>query len=37
LYALSLDGTQLWALDAMTGQPIATLSVPAATSITRVR
>lgn len=37
LYALSLDGTQLWGLDAMTGQPIATLSVPAATSITRVR
>jgi DNA-binding beta-propeller fold protein YncE len=37
LYALSLDGTQLWALDAMTGQPLATLSVPSATSIARVR
>jgi WD40 repeat protein len=37
LYALSLDGTQLWGLDAMTGQPIANLSVPAATSIARVR
>jgi WD40 repeat protein len=37
LYALSLDGTQVWALDAMSGQPLATLSVPAATSIARVR
>jgi hypothetical protein len=37
LYALSLDGTKVWALDAMSGQPLATLSVPAATSIARVR
>jgi len=37
LYALSLDGTKVWALDAMTGQPLAALSVPAATSIARVR
>src|SRR5439155_1283910 len=27
LYARSLDGTKLWALDAMSGQPIATLAV----------
>lgn len=37
LYALSLDGTKVWALDAMTGQPLATLSVAVATSIARVR
>lgn len=37
LYALSLDGTRVWALDAMSGQPLATLSVPSATSIARVR
>jgi hypothetical protein len=37
LYALSLDGTTVWALDAMSGQPLATLSVPSATSIARVR
>jgi WD40 repeat protein len=37
LYALSVDGTTLWALDAMSGQPLATLSVPATTSIARVR
>ena len=37
LYALSLDGTKLWALDAMSGQPLATLTVAAATSIARVR
>ncbi len=36
LYALSLDGTQFWALDAMSGQPLAAVSVPAATSIARV-
>jgi DNA-binding beta-propeller fold protein YncE len=37
LYALSLDGTKVWALDAMNGQPLATLSVTTATSIARVR
>jgi hypothetical protein len=37
LYALSLDGSTLWALDAMSGQPLATLKVPAAASIARVR
>lgn len=37
LYALSLDGTTLWALDAMSGQPLATIAVSAATSIARVR
>jgi len=37
LYALSVDGTTLWALDAMTGQPLATLRVPFASSIERVR
>jgi len=37
LYALSLDGTKVWALDAMSGQPLATLSVTTATSIARVR
>ena len=37
LYALSLDGTKVWALDAMSGQPLATISVPLATSIARVR
>lgn len=37
LYALSLDGTTLWALDAMSGQPLSTLAVAAATSIARVR
>lgn len=37
LYALSLDGTTLWALDAMSGQPIVTLAVPVATAIARVR
>jgi len=37
LYALSVDGTTLWALDAMTGQPLATLSMPVANSISRVR
>ena len=37
LYALSLDGTTVWALDAMSGQPLATLAVPLASSIARVR
>jgi hypothetical protein len=37
LYALSRDGTTVWALDAMSGQPLATLSVPVAGSIARVR
>jgi len=37
LYALSLDGAKLWVLDAMSGQPLATLAVPVATSIARVR
>jgi DNA-binding beta-propeller fold protein YncE len=37
LYALSQGGTTLWALDAMSGQPLATSTVPAATSIARVR
>src|SRR5712691_3907062 len=37
LYALSMDGTKVWALDAMSGQPFATISVPLATSIARVR
>lgn len=37
LYGLSADGTKVWALDAMTGQPLATLSIPAAASIARVR
>jgi DNA-binding beta-propeller fold protein YncE len=37
LYALSMDGTKVWALDAMSGQPLATISVPLATSIARVR
>jgi hypothetical protein len=37
LYALSLDGTKVWLLDAMSGQPLATISVPVATSIARVR
>jgi len=37
LYALSLDGTKVWALDAMSGQPLATISTPVATSIARVR
>jgi DNA-binding beta-propeller fold protein YncE len=36
LYALSLDGTKVWSLDAMSGQPFATISVGAATSIARV-
>ena len=36
LYALSLDGTKVWALDAMTGQPLATFTVATATSIARV-
>ncbi len=36
LYALSADGTTVWALDAMSGQPLATLAVPVATSIARV-
>jgi DNA-binding beta-propeller fold protein YncE len=37
LYALSLDGMTVWALDAMSGQPLATIAAPAATSIARVR
>jgi DNA-binding beta-propeller fold protein YncE len=37
LYALSLDGTTLWALDAMSGQPLGRLAVPAPVSIARVR
>jgi len=37
LYALSFDGTTVWALDAMSGQPLATLAVPLATSIAHVR
>jgi DNA-binding beta-propeller fold protein YncE len=37
LYALSLDGTKLWALDAMSGQPLAAFAVPVASSIARVR
>jgi hypothetical protein len=37
LYALSLDGTRLWILDAMSGQPLAALSVLQAASIARVR
>ena len=36
LYVLSQDGTTVWALDAMSGQPLATLSVPAATAIARI-
>jgi len=37
LYALSLEGTRLWAIDAMSGQPLAMLPVPLATSIARLR
>jgi DNA-binding beta-propeller fold protein YncE len=37
LYALSLDGTMLSTIDAMTGQPIATIAVPVASAIARVR
>jgi DNA-binding beta-propeller fold protein YncE len=37
LYALSLDGTRLWILDAISGQPLAALSVLQAASIARVR
>ena len=36
LYALSLDGTKVWAIDAMTGQPLATLPVSDATRVARV-
>ncbi len=37
LYGLSADGTKIWALDAMTGQPLAAISVSSATAIARVR
>lgn len=37
LYALSQGGTTVWGLDAMSGQPLVTLAVPAATAIARLR